>query len=759
MNSTHQSIKISYAICVHNETDSLKNLIDTLVSNKDTSDEIVIIDDFSDNEFTKKQIKRVDKIIYKKLLDDFASHKNLFFQFCGGDYIFNIDADELPSVPLLKNIKKIVKEHSNVDLFYIPRENYIDNITKVKLNEFGWQIDAKNRINYPDTQGRIFKNKDSLKWVGDVHETIHNSTHTVGLPTDSQYYLTHRKDANKLGTFFIPKNEFRTRSKTRLPKKRLGIVCCYFNPCNYLSKFLNYIKFIDYFAKFDVDVLTVESYEDTSQYRINQYSDNIISIKSDSVFWQKENLLNIGIDHLHKNEYEYIMWIDADIEFVDDNWPDLMIKSVEAYGISQIFRYATRKIDHKKYTTSKSACYYTENTDPTNDTKTLLKREGEPGYGYCYHRSFFDKHRLFDKAIMGTGDFLNLIGLFHTEQFNKLMSTDRFFTGITTDFLNCFCDWSASVSSWGEYVGYANVDINVSYHGRVQDRQYINRESILKKFKFMPSNDLQETNSGLYKLTNQVIETEIKKYFISRDEDRFFNKDDFIRPTQSRSNKSGNIKFIKSQTNHLIQYHKDQCKKICDFKIEDCGNMLVVSKKNNNPISLSEVNTKNKIIIDSSSQPSVHSYINKTDSTTTGDFYNYFSFISEFYDELPEYCIFVNDSIQIENHISNINNLLSSTKYPNKITHICGKKPRPIGIHPHKHIKNLTTASMWWKSELNDYYSPSLEYTPGRNFMVTRDTIRIRNKNFYQSFLRKLESNTAPADEYFLERAIQRILK
>lgn len=760
MSSTHHTIKISYAICVHNETDSLKRLIDVLVSSKDSIDEIVIIDDFSDNEFTIEQIKRADKVIYKKLLDDYASHKNLFFHFCKGDYIFNIDADEVPSDLLLRDIKKLCKENSKPDVFWIPRENYIDNITREKLNELGWSIDSKRRINYPDLQGRIYKNKSTLSWEGKLHETIHNSSCIQRLPNDSSYYLIHQKDANKLGTFFLPPKKFNPFSKIKLPKKKLGIVCCYFNPCNYFSKFLNYLRFIDYFAKFEVDILTVESYEHDSQYRVHHYSDNVISVKSDSVYWHKENLLNIGIDQLHRGDCEYIMWIDADVEFTDDNWEELIIKSVEFYGISHIFRSVTKKLDHTKYESTKSACYYIENVNRECDIKTLLKREGEPGYGYCYHRSFFDNHRLYDKAIMGTGDFLNLIGLLNTQNFNKLLSADRFFLGSTDDFFNSFCEWSASVSDWTKYIGYANVDIKASFHGRIWNRQYINRENILKKFKFSPSNDLHKTKSGLYSLTKHELESEIKKYFESRDEDQHFNAGEYINHFQPTLSKSENLKFIKSKTNHLIDYHKRRCKRVCDFKIEkECNSIVVVSKRNNKSVSLAGIKSKNKILIDSSQQPSVHSYINRLDDVKLGDFYNYFSFIVEFYDELPDYCIFINDSTQIKKHIPKINNLLKSPKHPNGVIHISENKERPIGTHPHKHIKNLITASMWWKLTLNDCYNPKIKYTPGRNFLISKSTIHKRNKRFYRGLLKKLKSTSGPVDEYFLERSIDRLLK
>ena len=47
-------MKISYSVLTHNETDSLLKLIEFIVEHKDENDEIVILDDYSDNEKTKE---------------------------------------------------------------------------------------------------------------------------------------------------------------------------------------------------------------------------------------------------------------------------------------------------------------------------------------------------------------------------------------------------------------------------------------------------------------------------------------------------------------------------------------------------------------------------------------------------------------------------------------------------------------------------------------------------------------------------------
>ena len=104
-------MKISYSILTHNETDSLLKLIEFLVKHKDDEDEIVILDDYSDNEKTNEILDSVVSIYEIKfesrhLLKDYAGQKNYLKNLCTGDYIFNLDADELPNKSLMKNIKK-----------------------------------------------------------------------------------------------------------------------------------------------------------------------------------------------------------------------------------------------------------------------------------------------------------------------------------------------------------------------------------------------------------------------------------------------------------------------------------------------------------------------------------------------------------------------------------------------------------------------------------------------------------------------------
>ena len=116
-------ISISYAILTHNQGVKLENLLKNLIVNIDPEDQIVIVDDYSDDQYTKQVLKKygyvtgVVKLRYRSLNNNFGSQKNFLFDMCQGQYIFNLDADQNIQIQLIKNIKEVLKQNNDVQLF------------------------------------------------------------------------------------------------------------------------------------------------------------------------------------------------------------------------------------------------------------------------------------------------------------------------------------------------------------------------------------------------------------------------------------------------------------------------------------------------------------------------------------------------------------------------------------------------------------------------------------------------------------------
>tara|TARA_Y100001937_G_scaffold118067_1_gene172029 strand:- start:773 stop:1414 length:642 start_codon:yes stop_codon:yes gene_type:complete len=194
---------ISYAITSHNETYELKNLLDFLMNWKDQdTDEVVILDDFSYDSHIEMLQPYIDcgfvnTFKQKKLKKDFASHKNYLNSICKKDYIFQLDADELPAETLIANLKALINANPNVEMFWIPRINTVEGITEAHCKMYGYNLDSLGRINFPDPQARLYKNLKRIKWVKPVHEILTGAKVTTALPFEDDFCLIHRKTIEK----------------------------------------------------------------------------------------------------------------------------------------------------------------------------------------------------------------------------------------------------------------------------------------------------------------------------------------------------------------------------------------------------------------------------------------------------------------------------------------------------------------------------------------------------------------------------------
>ena len=195
-------MKISYSILTHNETDSLLKLIEFIVKYKDEEDEIVILDDYSDNEKTKEILDTmcsIHEITFEQrhLLKDYAGQKNYLKNMCSGDYIFNLDADELPNKYLIKNIKEILEANPTIDLYWVPRVNTVEGLTLQHVREWGWQVNEKDWVNFPDYQGRIWRNRPNIMWKNKVHEVLTGHKEHTYLPAEEEFCFYHPKNIDK----------------------------------------------------------------------------------------------------------------------------------------------------------------------------------------------------------------------------------------------------------------------------------------------------------------------------------------------------------------------------------------------------------------------------------------------------------------------------------------------------------------------------------------------------------------------------------
>jgi len=196
-------MKISFAITVCNELEEIKTLVPFLLENKRTEDEIVILFDEKNGnpeilEFLLSyNIEPNIQILRNTWFNNhFGEWKNILNHNCTGDYIFQLDADEMVSEYMVKHLHEILELNKEVDLIYVPRINTVNGLTEEHIKQWGWRVNEKGWVNYPDYQGRIYRGH--MKWHGKVHETIVGGQKISTLPNDTdEYCILHHKQIER----------------------------------------------------------------------------------------------------------------------------------------------------------------------------------------------------------------------------------------------------------------------------------------------------------------------------------------------------------------------------------------------------------------------------------------------------------------------------------------------------------------------------------------------------------------------------------
>jgi hypothetical protein len=197
-------INVSYAITVCNELHEITRLVDFLLPRIEKEDQIVI--QYDETGVTQpvldylniiKQIHKNIKVIGFPLNNDFASFKNNLKNHSDGIFIFQIDADEVPSEFLLSTIHELLENNKEVDLFFVPRVNTVEGLTESHIQKWGWKVNEQGWVNWPDLQTRLYRRTSEIEWVGNIHERIKGYNTLSIFPLEEEYSLYHHKDIDR----------------------------------------------------------------------------------------------------------------------------------------------------------------------------------------------------------------------------------------------------------------------------------------------------------------------------------------------------------------------------------------------------------------------------------------------------------------------------------------------------------------------------------------------------------------------------------
>jgi len=186
---------ITYAIMVCDEYRELDTLLNFLRKTVKNGEVIILVDSTKtcpERDLVLQKFK--EYTVYHRDFDgDFSAHRNFLCEKASGEYIFMLDADEVPTEILMDKLDEVTRQ--GADIIYVPRINMCIGQTREWLkmrefttNEVGW-------INWPDYQGRIFKSH--IRWHGKLHEKPEGSDRRIMMNAEPWLALWHIKTVEK----------------------------------------------------------------------------------------------------------------------------------------------------------------------------------------------------------------------------------------------------------------------------------------------------------------------------------------------------------------------------------------------------------------------------------------------------------------------------------------------------------------------------------------------------------------------------------
>lgn len=318
-----------------------------------------------------------------------------------------------------------------------------------------------------------------------------------------------------------------------------GVVSCFFNPLRSRQRLINYRKFAEGMKRANVPLITVELAFNELPHYLGGNWEEVIPVRSTSVMWHKERLLNLGIQKLLDRGFEKIAWLDSDVEFINDDWVWRVAAELETSNLCQVF---DRVLVHEeatslprlgvgsvKYLADRGSLY------PQRDKrrKVLRRRRyprGYSGFGWAANADVLRNVPLYDGAVVGGGDKLIYLASF-AQHGTAQSATEGWFESCNPTCPRCghrstagpwyahYWDWAKRWSDVvGNKVGCVDNLIRDFYHGTRRSRQYQNRQEILLRQAFNPAEDLRLNSDGCFEWASDKprMHEDLRLYFRQR---------------------------------------------------------------------------------------------------------------------------------------------------------------------------------------------------------------------------------------------------
>lgn len=317
------------------------------------------------------------------------------------------------------------------------------------------------------------------------------------------------------------------------------IISCYFNPYGSPYRTKAFKIFYDSIKHLNHRIVECVIGDAKPELETNK---NISRVHTEGLLWHKEALLNKLVETL-PIRFKYVLWVDADVIFVNKNWMVDAAKELRSgKKIVQLFDYcihlnkdevkpsfdftfdvarqaaiaSVRRPDVWRGFASNYVSY-----DRKKAASENYDEHGHVGFAWGARRSLLEAVPLYDKALIGGAD--HIIAHAAANHIPHKCITKSF-----TDDIKAVTDWSERFQKrvGPNGLGCVNGVLYHIWHGDIEKRDYLRR---IKDFTPLTKGIYEKDKNGLYVSSSGYGTEYIKTYFKNRE----------VLPGQAKNHHSG----------------------------------------------------------------------------------------------------------------------------------------------------------------------------------------------------------------------------
>lgn len=300
------------------------------------------------------------------------------------------------------------------------------------------------------------------------------------------------------------------------------LITSYFNPVGYKTKLQNYKLFENRILESNLKLFTIECALENAPFQLKS-SRHIIQLRSNSIIWQKEILLNYLLEHIPFS-FSKVIWLDCDVLFTNPDWIVETSQKLNTYKIVQPFKTLIRLPQKHSYYQAVGESWdsfgYVINEQPGLKDEGNFNLHGHTGIAWAARADIILKHGLYDACISGSADHAMahaMCGNFNDSCVSAIFGPAKIKNKMFRHFLNWAYPFYLDVKS---NIGYASGEALHLWHGDRVNRRYYERHQELILLGFDPYKDIVR-NRGVWEWSqySKGLQDWTETYFRQRLED------------------------------------------------------------------------------------------------------------------------------------------------------------------------------------------------------------------------------------------------